>query len=72
MELNKCTCGATPRIIINRNPYEPNGCYVGKVVCDKCKTRTHEYGLSSINKEFLIKKWNDGNVYSIDEFKNID
>lgn len=69
MKLNRCSCGAMPQIIINRNPYKPNGCYVGKVVCNKCKAKTREYGLSSMNREFLIEKWNKGYIISIDEQK---
>ena len=72
MELNKCSCGATPKIIINRNPYEPNGCYVGKVVCNNCNAQTFEYGLLDMNREFLIKRWNEGSIYFIDEFRNVD
>ena len=61
MKLNKCSCGAMPKIIIHRNPYEPNGCYVGKVVCKNCKVQTSEYGLSDMNKDFLIRRWNERN-----------
>ena len=72
MELNKCSCGATPEIIINRNLYEPKGCYVGKVVCKNCKAQTLEYGLFDVDREFLIKRWNEDNIYFIDEFRNVD
>lgn len=67
MELNKCKCGEMPEVIIARNPYEPTGCFVGKVICKNCMRRTRDYGLLDINREFLIKKWNEGNIYFIDE-----
>ena len=69
MELNRCKCGAIPEIIINRNPYEPSGCYVGKVVCNNCKAQTPEYGLLNMNKEFLISRWNKGIIFYIDDLK---
>ena len=56
-ELLPCECGKTPQIIISRNPYEPKGCYVGRVVCD-CGKRIGDYGLFTENKEFLTNLWN--------------
>ncbi len=56
-ELKPCKCGKIPRIIIRRNPYEPNGIFVGRVVC-VCGERTSDYGLVDKNEQFLINAWN--------------
>ena len=56
-ELKPCKCGKIPRIIIDRNPYEPTGCFVGRVVCD-CGEHTSNYGLVDKNEQFLINAWN--------------
>lgn len=56
-ELKPCKCGKTPRIIIYRNPYEPTGCFVGRVVCE-CGEMVGNYGLTDRNDVFLINAWN--------------
>ena len=56
-ELLPCECGKIPQIIIKRNPYEPTGCFVGRVVCE-CGKRIGDYGLFTENKDFLTNLWN--------------
>lgn len=71
MELNKCSCGAIPKIIIKRNIFIPDWRYAGKVVCKNCGAQTSTYGMSNKDREFLIERWNRGYVLIIDEYRNV-
>lgn len=58
-DIPECVCGAKPTISLNRNPYEPTGCFVCEITCPECGLKVGPYGISNKDPWFVIEKWKE-------------